>query len=418
VLAIACGLMAYIQFNPNNPYLSEFDSYYHVKMAELLQHQGVPQQFPWLYFTTLRDAYVDHHLLFHVLLIPFVNLFDPIYGAKLFQVVVVALAFVLFYLVLKHNNVKGAFWLSLFALFTMSSDFYFRMNFIRDLGLSLLFMMAGIYLVFESSEPPEDSASTKHKRFAKTILDPRALVPLTVVCLFFAFTRLAILIPFTIGIYLGACWLTFLWSWRIGAIFLLSAFYVWAYGGFMFLPVFAVTYFVARIMMGEKAEWQLPLAAVTGLVAGLVLNPYFPKNIDFLYHQIFKTGLGAKPYVGGEWHPYDTWFWVQINAVPIIIFFRRGAFVIDETSGTQCQDHRRLCVLSSLPWLGVEIETICGVFFFFHDPRRLVSDRPVPSSQSKRMATRKLLETCGKCFIRCRPSDYLFSLHDFRPRAF
>jgi hypothetical protein len=320
-LAIASGLMAYIQFNPNNPYLAEFDSYYHVKMAELLQERGVPQKFPWLHFTILRDSYVDHHLLFHVLLIPFINLFGPILGAKLFQVLVVGLAFVFFYLVLRNNDVKGAFWLSLFALFTMSADFYFRMAFIRDMGLSLVFMMLGMYLMFKPAESQAGSAGVKNKSFVAVFTHRKRLFLLILVCVFFAFTHLAILIPFTVVIYFGASWVEYRSNWRSGAIFLVSAFYVWAYGGFMFLPIFTLTYLIAQIMMGEKIDWQIPLAALAGMVAGLVLNPYFPKNLDFLFHQIFRTGLGAQLYAGGEWQPYDSWFWVQTNALPIITFF-------------------------------------------------------------------------------------------------
>ncbi|HEY3305697.1 MAG TPA: hypothetical protein VGL70_19400 [Candidatus Binatia bacterium] len=320
LLALACALMSYIQFNPNNPYLSELDSYYHVKMAELLQQHGVPQKFPWLHFTILRDNYVDHHLLFHVLLIPFTNLFGPILGAKLFQVLVVGLAFLFFYLVLKNNDVKGAFSLSLFALFTMSMDFYFRMSFIRDMALSLVFMMSGIYLILQP-ESKAGAPAAKEKSFAQTTLDRKRLIPLALACVFFAFTHLSILIPFSVAIYLGASWIEYLWGWRSGAVFLLCAFYVWAYGGFMFLPIFAVTYWVAQIIMGEKIEWQISVAALLGMIAGLALNPYFPKNLGFLFHQIFRTGLGAEQYAGGEWQPYDSWFWVQTNALPIIVFF-------------------------------------------------------------------------------------------------
>ncbi|HEY2990459.1 MAG TPA: hypothetical protein VGL11_22275 [Candidatus Binatia bacterium] len=319
-LAVASGLMAYIQFNPNNPYLSELDSYYHVKMAELLQGQGVPQKFPWLQFTILRDNYVNHHLLFHILLIPFTNLFGSVLGAKLFQVLVVGLGFLLFFLVLKNNNVRGAFGLSLFAVFTMSGDFYFRMSFIRDMGLSLAFMMSGIYLILKP-ESGVGPAAAKEKSFVQTTLDRKHLIPLALACVFFAFTHLTILIPFTVAIYVGASWVEYGWGWRSGAIFLVCAFYVWAYGGFLFLPIFALTYFVAQVMMGEKTDRRIPVAAFAGVIVGLALNPYFPKNLVFLYHQIFKTGLGAAQYAGGEWQPYDTWFWAQSNAVPIIIFF-------------------------------------------------------------------------------------------------
>ncbi|MBI2871245.1 MAG: hypothetical protein HYY14_05990 [Candidatus Omnitrophica bacterium] len=324
LFAAACGLMAYIQFNPNNPYLSETDSYYHVKMAEMLQKEGVPQKFPWLYFTILRDSYVDHHLLFHILLIPFTNLFGPILGAKLFQVAVVGFSFLLLYLVLKRAGVPGAFWWSIFALFTMPADFYFRMSFIRDMGLSLLFMMLGIYLIFRPVEVGPGAATSRS--FRQALLDRKGCVPLILACVFLAVTNLAILVPLTIAIYAGGAFLKARWGWRSGALFLLCAFYVWAYGGFMFLPIFAVTYFVAQVMMREKIEWRLPQAALLGIIAGLVFNPYFPKNLGFLYHQIFATGLGAQAYVGGEWRPYDTWHWAQSNAVPVLIFF--GAVIV------------------------------------------------------------------------------------------
>lgn len=318
-LALASALMAYIQFNPNNPYLAELDSYYHVKMAELLQAEGVPHKFPWLQFTILRDNYVDHHLLFHILLIPFTDLFGPILGAKLFQALIVGAGFLLFYLVLKSSGVKGAFSLSLFALFTMSSDFYFRMSFIRDMALSLFLIMLGIYL---TTKPPETKADARAKEgLLHTAADPKRSVPVVLVCVFLVATHLVVLVPFALGIYLAACWVARIWGWRPGILFLVCACYVWAYGGFMFLPIFALTFFVAQIMMGEKPDRCILLASWAGMIAGLVLNPYFPKNLDFLYHQIFKTGLGAEQYAGGEWQSYESWLWLQSNAIPVVIFF-------------------------------------------------------------------------------------------------
>lgn len=188
VFILACLLMSHIQFNPNNPYLSEFDSYYHVKMAEIMTEKGILKEFPWLYFTILRDAFVNHQLLFHIVLIPFISIFGTILGAKIFEVTIVALCFVILYMILQKQNIKYALFLSLFALFTMSSDFYYRMNFIRDMGLSLFFILAGIYTVLTN----------------KKIL---------------------------LGI---LCFL-----------------YVWAYGGFLFLPIFTLCFFYAFIMIGK-----------------------------------------------------------------------------------------------------------------------------------------------------------------------
>lgn len=260
-LIVAIVLMSYIQFNPNNPYVSEFDSYYHIKMAEIIQERGifnVLHNFPWMQFTILRDNYVDHHFLFHILLIPFISIFGPLLGAKIFEVLVVSLAFMFLFIILKELKVKGAFWFALLALFTMSSDFYYRMNFIRDMGLSLLFMTAGIYAIFKNK-------------------------------------------PIIVGI--------------------ISFLYVWAYNTFMFIPFFAIAYVVTQLLMGEKLEWKTTVASVAGMTAGIIINPYFPQNMIFLMTHLFDTGFGAKQYTGGEWRPYDTWFWVQINYVPIIIFF-------------------------------------------------------------------------------------------------
>jgi hypothetical protein len=247
-------------------------------MAELIRDHGIPHRFPWLYYTILRDNFVDHQLFFHLLLIPFVTVLGPILGAKIFQVIVVSCSFMLFYLILKKNRVQGALVLTLIALFCMPADFYFRMNFIRVMGLSLLFMTTGIYAVFNQKK------------------------------------------------------------WWVG---ILCFFYVWTYGGFAFLPIFAVTYFVAQLMTGEKPKWIIPLLALTGTILGLVLNPYFPQNIEFLQAQIFQTGFGAQWYSGGEWKPFNTWFWVRLNFIPIIVFF--GCIVIALTHQLK-QDAEKLSV--------------------------------------------------------------------------
>jgi len=75
------------------------------------------------------------------------------------------------------------------------------------------------------------------------------------------------------------------------------------------------------LFKNEKIEWKVLLYGLGGFVLGIILNPYFPKNLGFLYSQIFQTGLGAQTYSGGEWRPYDSWFWVQISMVPILLFF-------------------------------------------------------------------------------------------------
>jgi len=263
IFVIACSLFSYLQFNKNNPYLSQGDSFYHVKMAELIRDQGIPQEFPWLHFTALRDNFVDHQLFFHIALIPFITIFGSILGAKIFEVAIISLVFVLMFIILKQQKIKGAFLFTILTLFTMPADFYYRMSSIRDIGLSLLFILTGLYCLFKNK-------------------------------------------PLALGI---TCFL-----------------YVWAYGGFMFLPILAMLYFVIELLISKKYAWKILLFATSGMILGFIINPYFSKNLDFLFSQIFQTGLGAKEYTGGEWRPYDTWFWVKTNYLPLIIF-SSGIFI-------------------------------------------------------------------------------------------
>ena len=75
------GLIIFAAFLSLFGYLQAFggfadpDSYYHVKMAELIASNGIIKNFPWLPFSILQNNYVDHHFLYHVYLAPFVSLF-------------------------------------------------------------------------------------------------------------------------------------------------------------------------------------------------------------------------------------------------------------------------------------------------------------------------------------------------------
>ena len=65
----------------------DFDGYYHIKWARLIWENWRAKHFlpafTWLPLTTLNaHDYVDHHLLFHVLLIPFTWFRDLQTGAK------------------------------------------------------------------------------------------------------------------------------------------------------------------------------------------------------------------------------------------------------------------------------------------------------------------------------------------------
>src|SRR4029078_11402282 len=90
--AIAIGIIFWqLQFSTSAICCGDFDGYYHIKWTRALwdsikTHRFVPF-FPWLPLTTLSPKqYVDHHQLFHLILIPFARFEDPRLGAKISSV--------------------------------------------------------------------------------------------------------------------------------------------------------------------------------------------------------------------------------------------------------------------------------------------------------------------------------------------
>jgi hypothetical protein len=265
VFAVVFGIFFALEFNTNNSYFSGYDSFYHVGMAKYIMQNGLPHKFPYLQFTTLNENFTDNHLLFHLLLIPFIKFFGEVAGPKLFIVLSEALIFSFLYVILRKVKLEWALLFTTLAFLLEPSDFYFRQAFVRNPAPSLLFLLiATLYLI-----------------------DKR--------------------------------WL---------ALTILSFFYGWLYtgGGFLFLIVLLVIYGVVTLFLKKKFDFKLiiyPLAA-TGL--SLIINPYFPANIKSIFLQVWQTGIGAQSYAGGEWAPYDTWFWLTISYVPLAIWL--GAITI------------------------------------------------------------------------------------------
>lgn len=263
---IAFAIFSFFQYSPTFP---DPDSFYHAKMAVLIRDQGIVKDFPWLQFTVLKDYYIDHHFLYHVSLIPFVIFLDPLVGIKLATALFGALFILIFYWFLQKFKIKYAFFYSLFLL--ISGPFIFRINLAKASSLSLIFLFFGFYFIAR-----------------------RKLWPL----------------------------------------FFLSFFYVWSYGGWPLMLVLTSFYILAEIISDfvkkfkkENSEIKNPGAAIKifvrtlfsrenvklfftcfgGLLAGLVINPYFPKNLTFYWHQIIKIAVinyQNKIGVGAEWYPY------------------------------------------------------------------------------------------------------------------
>lgn len=239
LLAICLGLFIWWQASPNFP---DPDAFYHMKMAKLIGEQGVITNFPWMQYTVLKDYYIDQHLLYHILLIPFVVLIPPFYGTKISIIFFATIFLIGFSLILKSLKISySAFYGILMAL---AVPLTFRLNLVKANSLSLLMLFLGVYL------------AVKRKYW----------------------------------------WLL-----------LLSWLYVWAYGGFILLLLAVGLYVLIDWIFTKKLSWKLLLAIISGFAAGLIINPYFPKNILFYWQQVVQIGIinyQDKIGVGGEWYPY------------------------------------------------------------------------------------------------------------------
>jgi hypothetical protein len=141
LLAVCLGFLATVQFS--SPSLVGNDGYYHIKLAALMSQQGLKPEFVWLPLTILSpEQFVDHHFLFHVLLIPF-SFGDLIVGAKWASVLFAASAFAALGWLLHRQKVPYApLWT--IAGMVVSEAFIYRMSMARAQSLSLTILILAL----------------------------------------------------------------------------------------------------------------------------------------------------------------------------------------------------------------------------------------------------------------------------------
>ena len=234
------------------------DGYYHIKMGYLIRNEGLTPDFPYLPQTILNEAaYYDHHLLYHVYLALFASV-DPAVdegvgltqAAKLASILLPALAFLAIWWLLHNHKIPFA---GLFALtlFAVSEPFLYRMSMPRAQSLSLLLLIIGLHWLLQG----------KYSR----------LLPLGFI-------------------------------------------YVWAYNAFPLLLIFAGVYVIATLMTEQRFVWQALFYPAIGIGLGLVINPYFPQNIEFIWGHLAPKLGESSTRVGTEWSPYRTWTLVENSA--------------------------------------------------------------------------------------------------------
>lgn len=258
VRAVQLGMAAIIigwifwqlQFSTTAICCGDFDGYYHIKWSrmlwESLRNHTFPPQFTWLPLTTLDPKhYVDHHLLFHFIQMPFTWFGDLRLGAKISAAIFAGFAvFSCYWLLVRYRIRYSLIWL--LGLLACSAAFLYRINMAKAPPLAIIFLIIGIHLLFSRKYWP---------------------------------------------------------------LLLLSFIFTETYDMFVLLVMAAFIWTVVVGWTDQRFEWRPVVWVILGTTAGLVINPYFPLNLHLLFEhvKIKLTASDFSTKVGQEWYPYDSW---------------------------------------------------------------------------------------------------------------
>src|SRR5256885_4425590 len=142
--AVVIGLIFHrLQYASQAICCGDYDGYYHIRWSRLLwegMRQGhFPPSFNWLPLTTLNPKdYVDHHLFFHFLQIPFTWFGDLRAGAKAAAWLYATLAVLsCYWLTLRYRIRYPLVWLV--ALMACSAPFLYRMNMAKAPPIAIIY---------------------------------------------------------------------------------------------------------------------------------------------------------------------------------------------------------------------------------------------------------------------------------------
>jgi len=250
----------YIQWNN---FIGDPDGYYHAKLAKWLSEGKLIESLPWMQFSSLRDSFTDHQLLYHLLLAPFTYFFDPLTGVKIATVVFSVLMVLSFYWLLKKMYIPWAFY---FALsFLLLNGLNFRMSLIKVNSLSLLIIWFIIYALLEQ------------KKYLALILG-------WLFVWLYGGWPIAVLI---LGVYLLAQ--------KIHQKIHTNKFKIFWHQ--------TINFFTAD--KKPRPILKISLSLLTGLGLGVLINPYWPQNLYFYYQQFLQIGvinMSSQFTVGSEWY--------------------------------------------------------------------------------------------------------------------
>ncbi len=270
VFAFVVCLLVFTYLQPPQA-LADPDSWYHVRLTTMLRDGGLVRDFPWTQSSLYKTIFIDHHFLYHVLLLPFISLGAlDLAGAKAATVLFASLSTWLILWCLKKWRVP--YWGIGALLLLTSAPFLFRLSLLKAPSLAIGVAIVAFYLISQRR--------------------------------------------------LG--WL-FFWTW----------FYVWFYSAWPLVVIMAGLYvFVGSLGKAKQGvkevvkDWfnqaniRLVLVVAAGVAVGLLVNPYFPTNLAYL-KQIF--GMALTPYhnfigIGAEWYPMKPFDLPEYLSYPLLVW--------------------------------------------------------------------------------------------------
>lgn len=271
-----------------NDYIGDPDGFFHAKLASFLAQGQFVTSLPWMQFSTLRDHFVDQHLIYHLLQAPLTLINnDPLLGVKISAVIFAVAMGLVFYWLMKKLNIVWPWFFGLLLITLISLSF--RLALIKVTALSLIMVWLIIYALFQK------------KYHTLTVLG-------FIYVWLYGGWPLAILI-----------FIIFLLADRI----------------YDFIHHKKIKLFHSKIIIllpGGGQHFDLKRLGAwlgIGLLAGTIINPYFPYNFYAYYQQFFQIGLvnqSGKFPVGGEW--YSASFYTIINSCPHLFIAAAIIFIL------------------------------------------------------------------------------------------
>jgi hypothetical protein len=246
------------------PDLAGNDGYYHIKFAEQMRLEGITPRFASLPLTILAPDEFYDHHFLFHVAMIPFTFGDLITGAKLATVLFASLAFTATWVLFASQKVPGAVLWAL-GLLVVSDAFLYRMSMPRAQTLSLALLAISLFLLLSGR-----------------------------------------------------------YRWLI----LLGFVYVWLYNAFPLLLVLAAITSGAIFLLERRIELRPVVYAGLGIAVGLVLNPYFPENLAFIYQHLAPKLVDATSVgVGNEWYPYETATLLK-NSLPALVALAVGFLAV------------------------------------------------------------------------------------------